>query len=105
MNEPEVDTALARAICRLGVEATAELARAMEKHAPMHSLHEGYAVIFEELDELWDEVRAWQPGSDLTEARKEALQVAAMALRIILDVCDAPRSLASPPPASRPEGQ
>ena len=73
---------------RLGVQAAAELDRAILKHAPMHSLHEGYAVILEELDELWEEVRAWQPGADLTKARKEAIQVAAMALRLVHDVCD-----------------
>ena len=75
----------------LGAEAAAELFRAMDKHAPMHSLHEGWAVIFEELDELWDEVRAWQPDSDMAKARKEAIQIAAMALRLVHDVCDQPQ--------------
>lgn len=69
-------------LSRLGAEAVVELRRAMAKHAPMHSLHEGYAVILEELDE-------WQPGSETTKARKEALQVAAMALRFVHDLCDA----------------
>lgn len=70
----------------LGVEAAAELYKAQQKHAPMHSPHEGWAVIWEELDELWDEVRAQKP--DRAKMRKEALQVAAMALRFISDVCD-----------------
>ena len=45
-------------------------------------------MILEELDELWDEVRAWQPGADLSRARKEAIQTAAMCLRVVLDVID-----------------
>jgi hypothetical protein len=70
----------------LGMEAQAELARAEAQHAPMHGAHEGWAVIFEEVDELWDEVRKKKP--DPKAMRKEALQVAAMALRFIKDVCD-----------------
>ena len=68
-----------------------EVANARRKHLPMNSLHESYAVILEEVDELWDEVRAWQPGSDYDKARKECIQIAAMAVRCILDVCDKQR--------------
>ena len=71
----------------LGEEAASELVRASLKHGPMHGAHEGYAVILEELDELWDEVKRQKP--DKGAMRKEAVQVAAMALRFIRDVCDA----------------
>ena len=50
----------------------------------MNGPHEGYAVILEELDELWDEVKANRGTGG--QAAREALQVAAMALRYILDV-------------------
>jgi hypothetical protein len=70
----------------LAREVFAELERAEAKHAPMHGPHEGYAVILEELDELWDEVKAQH--QDKAKMRKEAMQVAAMALRFIADVCD-----------------
>jgi hypothetical protein len=70
---------------RIVSDVVAELARAQEKHAPMHSAHEGYAVILEELDELWDEVKAQKPERE--RMRKEALQVAAMGLRFVIDVC------------------
>ena len=67
-------------------EVGAELLKATIKHRPMTGPHEGYAVILEELDELWDEVKAQV--HDPAAMRKEALQVAAMAVRFIADVCD-----------------
>jgi hypothetical protein len=62
-----------------------ELIKAMTKHAPMNSPHEGHSVIREELDELWDHVKA--DTGRTTAARKEARQVAAMGLRYVLDLC------------------
>lgn len=60
-----------------------ELHKATEKYGPFASTHEGYAVIHEELDELWDEVKT--NGSN-QRLRKEATQVAAMAIRFMLDI-------------------
>ena len=74
---------------RLGLEAALELARAQMLFHRFNGPHEGYAVILEELDELWDEVKASKPGADRAAMRKEAIQVAAMALRFVHDVCDA----------------
>ncbi len=69
-------------------EVERELARATEKFPPFNSYHEGYAVIKEEVDELWDEVKN-SHGADRAEVidaiRKEAVQVAAMALRFLED--------------------
>lgn len=66
-----------------------EVERARAKHAPMHSPHEGHSVIREELDpELWTHVCADTGRSP--EARHEALQVAAMGVRYILDLIDDP---------------
>lgn len=59
-----------------------ELADAMEKFPPMNSMHEGWAVVWEELDEAWEEVRKCR----LPQASAEMLQVAAMALRFIYDL-------------------
>lgn len=67
-----------------------ELARAREHHAPMNSAHEGYAVILEELDELWDEVKRRSNKRDPLKMRQEAIQVAAMAMRFVYDVIDTP---------------
>ncbi len=64
-----------------------EYDRATEKFPPMHSAHEGYAVLLEEMDELWDEVKKSPATRNPTAMRKEAIQVGAMALRFIVDVC------------------
>lgn len=71
---------------RVAYDAWDELDRATRKFGPMKSAHEGWAVIWEELDELWECVRA--QNHDYVEMRKEAIQVAAMALRFAMDVCD-----------------
>ena len=63
-----------------------EVAEASIKYPPFHSMHEGYAVILEELDELKEAI--WKSkGVRLNPvAAKEAIQVAAMAVRFILDL-------------------
>jgi hypothetical protein len=68
-------------------ELRQEVADARSLHAPMNSPHEGWAVIREELDpELWEHVCGDTGRSP--EARKEALQIAAMGVRYILDLID-----------------
>ena len=69
-------------------EVTDELIRAKAKFPPMHSAHEGYAVLLEEVDELWEQVKLNPAKRNVAEMRKEAIQIAAMALRFIEDVCD-----------------
>jgi len=48
--------------------------------------HEAYAVILEELDELWVEIKKKQVNYDLPAQRKEAAQTAAMLLRLIVEL-------------------
>lgn len=48
--------------------------------------HEGYAVILEELDELWQEVKKNQKNYDIAAQRKEAIQCAAMCIRFITEL-------------------
>lgn len=59
-----------------------EYKAAREQFLPMRGPHEGYAVILEELDEMWDAIKK----NDIVHARKECLQVAAMALAFLLEV-------------------
>jgi hypothetical protein len=58
-----------------------------KKYPSFHSLHEGYAVLLEEVDELWDCVRLNQKKRDYELIEKECIQIASMAIRIIKDCC------------------
>lgn len=60
-----------------------EYASATEKFGPFASAHEGYAVIKEEVDELWDEIKGGQSNQRM---REEAMQIAAMAIRFMHDI-------------------
>jgi hypothetical protein len=59
-----------------------ELEFARSENKNITNGHYGYAVIKEELDELWDSVKT----NDLENSRKEAIQVAAMAIRFYVDL-------------------
>lgn len=67
-------------------EAQIELERALDRFPKFNSFHEGYAVILEELDELWDQVKL-NPSS-VGNMRREACQVVAMALRFMMELTD-----------------
>lgn len=64
-----------------------ELAGVMERQPEFNSPHEGWAVLREEVDELWEHVRS-ETGRTLA-ARDEAIQIAAMAVRYASELCDA----------------
>jgi NTP pyrophosphatase (non-canonical NTP hydrolase) len=68
-----------------------ELSTAQSNWPPANSPHEAYAILLEEVDELWDHVKTKQSKRDLSAMRKEAIQVAAMAIRFALEVCDEER--------------
>ena len=63
-----------------------ELAEATLKHGSFHSAREGFAVLMEEVDELWDEVKCSNNTTNPLLLRNEAKQVAAMALRFMIDL-------------------
>jgi hypothetical protein len=64
-----------------------ELVRARSKHGNINSLHEGYAVLLEEVDELWDHVRRNNTNhSGNRDALSELVQIGAVAQRIAEDV-------------------
>jgi NTP pyrophosphatase (non-canonical NTP hydrolase) len=67
-------------------DMAAELERAEQGHPPMNSLHEAWAVIKEEVDELWDECRKKRQDRKPEEVRTELLQIATMCWRASRDL-------------------
>lgn len=63
-------------------EIAVEVLWAMAKHGPLHSPHEGYGVLMEEVDELLEAIRR----NDPVRVREEAIQVAAMGAWIVVDL-------------------
>jgi hypothetical protein len=63
-----------------------ELAIARAKYRPMASAHEGWAVLREEVDELWDEVKKKPSKRNTGAIYVELVQVAAMAQRMAEDI-------------------
>ncbi len=68
-------------------DVTEEVHGAMTAYPPFNSAHEGFAILAEEVDELWDHVKVKQGARDIDAMRKEAIQVAAMAIRFAVDLC------------------
>jgi len=62
-------------------EIQKELDYANGKFPPFKSTHEAYAVILEEVDEFWDEVKKRDP--DLKNMKKELIQISAMCIKTI----------------------
>ena len=61
-----------------------EINKGVEKYGNYRSYHEAYAVILEEVDELWDELKKKGRDKDLIYA--EAIQVAATAYRLAEEI-------------------
>ena len=61
-----------------------ECIRARKKFSPFNSAHEGYAVILEEMDELWEEIK--NNPKNWERIQEEVLQVAAMGMRFLIDL-------------------
>ncbi len=65
-------------------EVWEEVRWARAKWPEFPSAHHGFAVLLEEVDEL--KAHVWR--RDLSAMRKEAIEVAAMAVRFVVEVCD-----------------
>jgi hypothetical protein len=74
----------------LGVinQAVLDEFREASRHYPRFvNAHEGYAVLLEEVDELWDAIKLKQSNPEREDRiLREACQVAAMAIRLLHDV-------------------
>lgn len=68
----------------------AEYRDVVAEHGPLyHSAHEGYGVMAEEFDELWDEVKKKRKNRDLSNMIGECVQIASCALKMALTMSKA----------------
>lgn len=65
-----------------------EYNRTIIKNAPFHSTYEGWALIKQKVDSLWDEIKKEETGGSREAMQKEAAQIGAMAMRFIIDLCN-----------------
>ncbi len=68
---------------------SAEFDRATQLHDPHLSAHESYAVLLEQVETLWKEIKKKEMNRENWRLEKEAKQVGAMAMRFLTDVCPA----------------
>ena len=76
------DTKRVHAVAQVVKEYTV----ATNTYPSFHSPHEGFAIILEEVDELKAEVFKKQTEHDVDAMQKEAKQIAAMAIRFMVDL-------------------
>jgi hypothetical protein len=81
-----VNTDYSELLYKIGFDVGKELKTAIETHGLFASAHHGYAIILEELDELWDEIKKKKSIRDQENMRAEAVQVAAMAMKFIVSM-------------------
>lgn len=83
MGIPAVDRIVA--VGRFLNEVRDEFERVRREHGERYnSAHEGWAVMLEEVDELWDEVRKKRKNRDPENMREECVQIACCALKFAL---------------------
>lgn len=61
-----------------------------QQFRPYNSDHEAYAVILEEVDELWEEVKKKKADRDQQKLYQEAIQIAATAYAYALQLWKGP---------------
>lgn len=64
-----------------------EYQKAIAKNERYHNAHEGYAVIKEEFDELWDEIRKKESARSKEAMTLEAVQTCATLIRFLVEIC------------------
>lgn len=69
-------------------DVQSEVERAKVNWPPFNSAHEGFGVLLEEVDELKEHVWTNQKRRNIELMRGEAIQVAAMAIRFALEICN-----------------
>lgn len=59
-----------------------ECQKALKKHGPTKSLHEGYGILMEEVDEFWDEVKLKPENRNIKNIKLELVQIASTCMKI-----------------------
>ena len=67
-----------------------EYARARQKNGPYHSHHEAYAVLLEEVDEYWDQVKKKPSKRDPKNMYEELVQIAQVAMATAVELIGFP---------------
>jgi hypothetical protein len=65
-------------------EVMDEYISANTKYKMFNSLHEAYAVLLEEVDELWDEIKKKPNAVSSHRVHEESIQIAAMAIKLLM---------------------
>lgn len=65
-----------------------EYNRASNLYPNFHSNHEGYAVLKEEVDELWDAIKKSKDVIGNDQIKHELIQIGAMVVRYLDNLCD-----------------
>ncbi len=73
-------------VAEIVADMVVEFFNARDKFGKFNSHHEGCAVIREEFEELWEEVKKKRELRNDKALRKEATQLGAMAMRFINDL-------------------
>ena len=75
-------------VAKIMLQVNAEVQRARRLHKPPCTARTRAtpSSLKEEVDELWDEIKLKH--SDPTRLRREAIQIAAMAVAFVHEVCD-----------------
>lgn len=73
-------------LARVQCDVAVELCVATKKNGPFNSAHEGLAVLWEEFEELKEEVFKKAKERDIDNMKQEAIQVGAMAMRFLIDI-------------------
>jgi hypothetical protein len=57
------------------------------KNPPLHNAHEGWAMLEQGVEQLWNEVKKDKNIRSDEKMRKEAILISATAMRFIIDLC------------------
>lgn len=79
-------------LTKISQEIMREAVRARDRYSPYNSLHEAYAVLKEEIEEFWTEVKKRPNNRFKKSIRKEVIQIGAVSMLILMDLLDGDQS-------------